>query len=195
MNGIQRFFLCGMSLIAVMLCFPNYEGSVLSFALIAMGICFGGLFLLSLIVSLFGLDSYETFNKLLTLVVWVVFTLYLLYSFPQADKVSPINKLKHGDFPTKEDLTKGAQKLTFNFNLIRTKDQIEADQAQKKEHQNKYRQREEAIMNLEGSLEQPGTAPKIKAKAKPKPKEEEAKVEIFMEDQEGYVDAQFMPED
>jgi hypothetical protein len=188
MNGIQRFFLCVLSLLAIMICFPNYDGSIVSFALISMGICFGGLFVLSMLVGLLGLDKYPTFNKLLTLAVWIVFTLYLLFNFPQMDKVSPINKLKHGDFPKKQDILDGAQKLTFHVNMVRTKEQIEEQQ-----HKNKYRNREEQIMNPEGTAPSAQPQPQPKPKTKPKPKEE-PKVEIFMEDEEGYVDAQFMPE-
>lgn len=185
MNGIQRFFLCVLSLIAIMICFPSYGPSVKTFALTALAICFGGLFILSLIVGLFGLDKYIGFNKFLTLLVWIVFTLYLLFCFPQTDKVSPINKIKHGQFPTKEDISKGAEKITFHFNFLRTKDQIE-------QQKNKYRTREEQIMNPDRPAEFPAAA----AQPKPKPKPEKpAKVEIFMEDEAGYVDAQFMPED
>ena len=41
--------------------------------------------------------------------------LSLLWFFPQEDKVTPINKIKHGEFPTGGDIKRGIQKFTFNF--------------------------------------------------------------------------------
>ena len=41
----------------------------------------------------------------------------MLWYFPQTDKVSPINKLKYGEYPTKADIDKGLKRLTFNFDF------------------------------------------------------------------------------
>ena len=186
MDGIQRFFLCVLSLIAVLICFPNYGDSVWSFAGLAMVICFGGLIILSLIVGLFGLDRFNAFNKFLTLVVWVAFTCYLLWNLPQEDKVSPINKLKHGQIPTGADLSAGAKKLTFKFNFVPN---LENPKNPMYKHTPEYIEQE-----LMGP-QKPDPVKKATPKKKEKEEKNEGKVEIFMEDEEGYVDAGFMPED
>ena len=43
----------------------------------------------------------------------------LLWYFPQKDNVTPINKIKYGEVPTKEDIKRGLNRFTFNFDFVR----------------------------------------------------------------------------
>ena len=43
----------------------------------------------------------------------------LLWYFPQEDKVTPINKIKYGEIPTKQDIEYGLKRFTFNFDFVR----------------------------------------------------------------------------
>lgn len=192
MNGIQRFFLCGLSLFLVMLCFPHYaQGVGWSFAGMTMLICAGALLVLSILVGLFGLDRFNFFNRLLTFAVWIGFSYYVLLNFPQQDNIAPINKIKNGQFPTRADLALGARHFTFAFDLM---PEMQNNTNNPSFGPNGMPYLDGDPDELKAKAQAAKSAPVKKKKVAPKKEEEEAKVEIFMEDEEGYVDAAFMPD-
>ena len=119
MNGWHRFGILIVCCVAVMILFPEYNFSGWSFMGMMLLMWTGVIVLLSLLINIFGLERAERFNKLLTLVIMVLILWCLLLYFPQTDKVSPINKLKYGEYPTKRTIKKGIKKLTFNFDFKR----------------------------------------------------------------------------
>ncbi len=119
MNGWQRFGMLIVCCFLVMVLYPNFEGNAWNFILMVGGLWTGLIMVISVISNLFGLYRFETLNKLITIVLLGGIIYSLLWYFPQTDKVSPINKLKHGEFPTKEDLDKGLKRFTFNFDFVR----------------------------------------------------------------------------
>lgn len=198
MNGIQRFFLCAASMFLVMLCFPHYaQGVGWSFASLNMLFCAGGLLLLSILVSLFGLDRYALVNRIVTIAVWVGFTYYLLLNFPQQDNVSPLEKLKKHQYPTRSDIVLGSRHFTFAFDLMPEVQPNRLDE----ETSNRFGPNHPPFLDSDptqnNSKKAKGTtANKAAANApvkKKTPKKEEPQIEIFMEDEAGYVDAGYMP--
>jgi len=119
MNGWQRFGMLIVCCFLVMVLYPNFEGDAWNFILMVGGLWTGVIMVISVISNLFGLYRFEGLNKLVTVVLLGGIIYSLLWYFPQTDKVSPINKLKHGEFPTKEDLDKGLKRFTFNFDFVR----------------------------------------------------------------------------
>ena len=119
MNGWQRFGMLIVCCFLVMVWYPNFEGDAWNFILMVGGLWTGVIMVISVISNLFGLYRFEGLNKLVTVVLLGGIIYSLLWYFPQTDKVSPINKLKHGEFPTKEDLDKGLKRFTFNFDFVR----------------------------------------------------------------------------
>lgn len=119
MNGWQRFGMLIVCCFLVMVLYPNFEGDAWNFILMVGGLWTGVIMVISVISNLFGLYRFEGLNKLVTVVLLGGILYSLLWYFPQTDKVSPINKLKHGEFPTKEDLDKGLKRFTFNFDFVR----------------------------------------------------------------------------
>lgn len=119
MNGWQRFGMLIVCCFLVMVLYPNFEGDAWNFILMVGGLWTGVIMVISVISNLFGLYRFEGLNKLVTIALLGGIIYSLLWYFPQTDKVSPINKLKHGEFPTKEDLDKGLKRFTFNFDFVR----------------------------------------------------------------------------
>ena len=119
MNGWQRFGMLIVCCFLVMVLYPNFEGDAWNFILMVGGLWTGVIMVISVISNLFGLYRFEGLNKLVTIALLGGIMYSLLWYFPQTDKVSPINKLKHGEFPTKEDLDKGLKRFTFNFDFVR----------------------------------------------------------------------------
>ena len=119
MNGWQRFGMLIVCCFLVMVLYPNFEGDAWNFILMVGGLWTGVIMVISDISNLFGLYRFEGLNKLVTIALLGGIIYSLLWYFPQTDKVSPINKLKHGEFPTKEDLDKGLKRFTFNFDFVR----------------------------------------------------------------------------
>ena len=68
---------------------------------------------------MFGLYKWESLNKLIFFVLTCAIMYSLLWYFPQTDKVTPINKIKYGEIPTKADLDRGLKRFTFNFDFVR----------------------------------------------------------------------------
>ena len=119
MNGWQRFGMLIVCCFLVMVLYPNFEGDAWNFILMVGGLWTGVIMVISVVSNLFGLYRFEGLNKLVTIALLGGIIYSLLWYFPQTDKVSPINKLKHGEFPTKEDLDKGLKRFTFNFDFVR----------------------------------------------------------------------------
>ncbi|WP_428050240.1 hypothetical protein [Candidatus Avelusimicrobium caledoniensis] len=117
MNGWQRFGILFLCCFFVMVLFPEYDKAGWTFIGLIMLMWTGAIMMLSLITNVFGLDRFDWFNRLLTLAVFCGIMYTLLWYFPQTDKVSPVNKLKYGEYPTMSDIKKGVKKLTFNFNF------------------------------------------------------------------------------
>ena len=119
MNGWQRFGILLLCCIAVMILFPHYGGSAWPFIGIVMLMWLGVITLVSFVSNMFALERIEWLNRLLTLVLFCGIMYTLLWYFPQKDKVSPINKLKYGEYPTVADIKQGIKQLTFNFDFVR----------------------------------------------------------------------------
>ncbi len=140
-----------------MVLFPNYDGIGLSFLGMAFILWTGGIILLSLITNIFALYRWETFNRVLTFAVFFSIVYTLLWYFPQEDKVSPINKLKYGQYPTKADIDKGIRRLTFNFDFLhrnalreenfQNQEELRDKQA-KEELQKKIQQKEKQLIEI-----------------------------------------------
>ena len=118
MNGWQRFGILLMCCFFIMVLFPDYGGLGWSFIGLVILMWTGAIMLISLICNVFALDRFEWFNRLLTLALFCGIVYTLLWYFPQEDKVSPINKLKYGEYPTMNQIKKGVKQLTFNFDFV-----------------------------------------------------------------------------
>ena len=119
MNGWQRFGILILCCFLVLVLFPKYDAAGLSFLGLAFLMWTGAIILLTIISNIFGLYRFEWLGKLVTFAVLIGIIYTLLWNFPQTDKVSPINKLKYGEYPTKTDIEKGFKRLTFNFDFVR----------------------------------------------------------------------------
>ncbi len=118
MNGMQRFGLLLLGCFAVMVLYPNFDARgwhFIGFTLL------GGaavLLILSVFSNLFAIYRFETLNKIITLGIIAVIIYVLWWHFPQVDNLTPIEKIKDGRTPTKEDIQKGLKRLTFNFDFV-----------------------------------------------------------------------------
>ncbi|MBR4682446.1 MAG: hypothetical protein IKP06_04000 [Elusimicrobiaceae bacterium] len=117
MSGWQRFGILIVCCFLLVVLFPNYDTAGLSFVGLAFLMWTGAIILLTIISNIFGLYRFEWLQKTVTFAVFFGILYTLLWNFPQTDKVSPINKLKHGEYPTKADIEKGLKRLTFNFDF------------------------------------------------------------------------------
>lgn len=119
MNGWQRFAILLLCCFAVMVLYPNFDAAGWTFIGIAIAMWTGAIIVLSIISNLFGLYRLETLNKLIALAFFCAVMYTLLWYFPQEDKVTPINKLKYGEIPSKADIEKGLKRFKFNFDFVR----------------------------------------------------------------------------
>lgn len=119
MNGWQRFALLILCCFTVMVLYPDFGTSGWTFMGVVAAMWTGVILVLSIISNLFGIYRLETFNKLITFVLLCAIMYSLLWYFPQEDKVTPINKIKYGEIPTKSDIEKGLKRFTFNFDFVR----------------------------------------------------------------------------
>ena len=115
MTGIGRFFMLLLCTAVVMVCFPDFGPAGWAFAGTIILVWTGIILIMGIVGSLFGLYRFEGINRFLTFVLFLGIMFSLLWYLPQDEKVSPINQLKHGEFPTGADLQRGMQKFTFNF--------------------------------------------------------------------------------
>lgn len=115
MLGIGRFFMLLLCVVLVMICFPDYGMTGWTFAGTIVLVWAAVILIMSMVGSIFGLYRYEGINRFLSFVLFVGIMFSLLWYFPQDSKVSPINQLKYGDFPTGADIERGLDKFTFNF--------------------------------------------------------------------------------
>ena len=168
MTGWQRFGILLVCCILIMVLFPDYGAAGWSFIGLTMLMCGGAILVISLICNVFALDRFEWFNRLITLAVFCGIVYVLLWYFPQEDKVSPINKLKYGEYPTMEQIKKGMKKLTFNFDFV---------------HRNV--RRDENFVNQEG-IEK--AREKVQNTAKKLKKKSDSFVEIIDEETEEILD-------
>ena len=119
MNGWQRFALLILCCFTVMVLYPDFGTSGWTFIGVVFAMWTGVIVVLSVISNLFGLYNLETFNKLITFDLLCAIMYSLLWYFPQEDKVTPINKIKYGEIPTKADIERGLKRFTFNFDFVR----------------------------------------------------------------------------
>lgn len=137
--GWQRFGILLLCCFFVMVLFPDYDKSAWATVGMMALMWTGAIMLISLICNVFALDRFDWINRLITLIVFGAIVYTLLWYFPQSDKVSPINKLKYGEYPTIEQMKKGIEKLKFHNDFVhqnkkRTESfsEEEADQAKDK---------------------------------------------------------------
>ena len=119
MNGWQRFMFLLMCYFVVMVLYPNYDAAGLYFVGVTLAMLTGVILVLSIISNMLGLYNFPSLNKLITFVLVVMIMCSLLWYFPQKDNVTPINKIKYGEVPTKEDIKRGLNRFTFNFDFVR----------------------------------------------------------------------------
>lgn len=119
MNGWQRFMFLLMCYFVVMVLYPNYDAAGLYFVGVTLAMWTGVILVLSVISNMLGLYNFPSLNKLITFVLVVMIMCCLLWYFPQKDNVTPINKIKYGEVPTKEDIKRGLNRFTFNFDFVR----------------------------------------------------------------------------
>ena len=104
MNGWQRFAVLILCCFVVMVLYPYFDASGWTFMGVAFAMWTGVIMVLSVISNLFGLYKFESLNKLIFFVLICAIMYSLLWYFPQEDKVTPINKIKYGEIPTKADM-------------------------------------------------------------------------------------------
>ncbi len=119
MNGWQRFMFLLMCYFVVMVLYPNYDAAGLYFVGVTLAMWTGVILVLSIISNMLGLYNFPSLNKLITFVLVVMIMCCMLWYFPQRDNVTPINKIKYGEVPTKEDIKRGLNRFTFNFDFVR----------------------------------------------------------------------------
>lgn len=119
MNGWQRFMFLLMCYFVVMVLYPNYDAAGLYFVGVTLAMWTGVILVLSIISNMLGLYNFPSLNKLITFVLVVMIMGSLLWYFPQKDNVTPINKIKYGEVPSKEDIKRGLNRFTFNFDFVR----------------------------------------------------------------------------
>ena len=119
MNGWQRFMFLLMCYFVVMVLYPNYDAVGLYFVGVTLAMWTGVILVLSIISNMLGLYNFPSLNKLITFVLVVMIMCSLLWYLPQKDNVTPINKIKYGEVPTKEDIKRGLNRFTFNFDFVR----------------------------------------------------------------------------
>lgn len=131
--------------LAVLICFPNYaEGVGISFIITSFAIWVGIIIVLSVISSILFLDRWEKFNAFLSAILFFVCLFILLNSMPQENRISPLQQLAYGDFPTVENMKKGADKL-----MSTVKGVAGGVQNAQKASQKMYKGSSEAIDDLE----------------------------------------------
>ena len=108
-----------MCYFVVMVLYPNYDAAGLYFVGVTLAMWTGVILVLSIISNMLGLYNFPSLNKLITFVLVVMIMCSLLWYFPQKDNVTPINKIKYGEGPTKEDIKRGLNRFTFNFDFVR----------------------------------------------------------------------------
>ena len=118
MNGWQRFMFLLMCYFVVMVLYPNYDAAGLYFVGITLAMWTGAILVLSIISNMFGLYNFPSLNKLITFILIVMIMCSLLWYFPQKDNVTPINKIKYGEIPTKADIEHGLNRFTLNFDFV-----------------------------------------------------------------------------
>ena len=119
MNGGQRFAVLIVCCFTVMVCYPDFDAAGWAFIGTILAMWTGVIVILSIVSNLFGLYKWESLNKLIFFVLTCAIMYSLLWYFPQTDKVTPINKIKYGEIPTKADLDRGLKRFTFNFDFVR----------------------------------------------------------------------------
>ena len=167
MIGIQRFFWLLVLTALVMICFPDFGMAGWTFAGTFILIWTGIILIMSIIGSLFGLYRFEGINRFLTWIFLFCVLGSVLWYFPQDDKVTPINKIKYGQFPTGSDIKRGLNKFTFNFaferrnarsdkNFVNQQDpnQRAQEEAQKQREEAKRKAAKKALEKLEIILEE-----------------------------------------
>ena len=115
MTGVQRFFMLLLCVLLMMVLFPNFGPAGWPFAGTIILVWTGVILIMSIVGGLFGLYRFDGVNRFLSLLLFIGIVGSLLWYFPQEDKVSPINKIKHGQFPTGADIKQGINQLTLNF--------------------------------------------------------------------------------
>ncbi len=119
MNGWQRFAVLIVCCFVVMVLYPYFDAAGWTFMGVAFAMWTGVIVVLSIISNLFGLYKFDGLNKLIFFVLICAIMYSLLWYFPQEDKVTPINKIKYGEIPTKKDIEYGIKRFTFNFDFAR----------------------------------------------------------------------------
>ena len=119
MNGWQRFGLLILGCVAVMILYPHYGAKGWPFIGMTLLVGTGAILLLSVISNIFAIYRFNFLNNLITLGVLAAIVYFLLWNFPQTDGISPIEKIKSGRTPTREDVDRGLKQLTFNFDFVR----------------------------------------------------------------------------
>ena len=111
MTGWQRFGLMLLCYFGVMVLFPNYDAAGFYFAGITLMMWTGVILILAVINNILGLYNFPNFCRFITLVFIAAVLFSLLWYFPQKDNVTPINKLKYGEFPTMQDVKRGINRF------------------------------------------------------------------------------------
>lgn len=119
MTGWQRFFLLIVCSIAVLLLWPQYEAEGLAFMGMAFLLWTCVIILLSVLSNIFGIYKFEFLNRFVSILFLGALMASLLYYFPLKDKQTPASRLRDNQWPTLQDVSAGARRLTFNFDFVR----------------------------------------------------------------------------
>lgn len=119
MTGWQRFFLLFIFCCAVMICWPQYDTSGVTFMVMAFVLWTCVIMLLSVLINLFAIDKWEFLHRLLSIAFLLVMLGSLLYYFPLPQKQTPFTRLAQHQWPTTGDIQEGLKRFTFNFDFVR----------------------------------------------------------------------------
>ena len=117
MTGWQRFFLLIVACVAVLICWPQYDTKGITFIVMAFILWTCIIMLLSVLINLFAIYKLESLHRLISLAFLLVMLASLVYYFPLENKQTPMSRLLAGQWPTLQDIQKGTQRLTFNFDF------------------------------------------------------------------------------
>jgi len=119
MTTWQRIGLLILGCFTIMVLYPDFDSNGWMFIGKTLGVGLGVIILVSLISDLFAIYRFEWLTRLISLIMLACLIYVLLNYFPQKGNMSPWQKIQDGQRPTKEDINRGIQRLTFNFDFVR----------------------------------------------------------------------------
>jgi len=118
MTGWQRFFLLFLMSVALLICFPQYGDDGKIFLALAFILWTSIIIFFTVIMNLLAIVKVDFLHRLFSLMLLIVMAASLLYYFPLEGDETPYIRLKNKEWPTKEDMQRGAKRLTFSYDFV-----------------------------------------------------------------------------